>query len=72
MTTATIPQTQIDDAKRTDLIELAGRYTQLRKASGTKEWEGPCPKCGGRDRFHVKADAFFCRQCHPSDRKRHV
>jgi len=64
MTTATIPQAQIDDAKRTDLIELAGRYTQLRKASGTKEWEGPCPKCSGRDRFHVKADAFFCRQCH--------
>ncbi len=30
---------------------------------------GPCPKCGGRDRFHVRWYAgrewFFCRQCHP-------
>jgi len=25
---------------------------------------GPCPKCGGDDRFHCQADWFFCRQCH--------
>ena len=28
------------------------------------ELAGPCPKCGGNDRFHCEADWFFCRQCH--------
>lgn len=32
------------------------------------EYHGPCPGCGGRDRFHVwpeqgKAGSFWCRQC---------
>ena len=45
----------------TDLRELAGRYTELR---GGKEQEGPCPKCGGDNRFHCKADFWFCRQCY--------
>ena len=51
-----------------DLLALAG--PGLRKvASGTRgpEYAGPCPKCGGRDRFRVQpeAGAWFCRQCHP-------
>lgn len=47
-----------------DLRDLAGRLSTL-KSEGKKEYSGPCPKCGGRDRFHVKADSFFCRQCYP-------
>jgi hypothetical protein len=47
-----------------DLRDVAGRYTELRKASGQRELCGPCPKCGGDDRFHVADDWFFCRQCH--------
>jgi len=47
-----------------DLRELAGRLVALRKES-TAELSGACPKCGGGDRFHVKADMFFCRQCYP-------
>ena len=47
-----------------NLSELAGRYTTLRRASGNGECAGPCPKCGGDDRFHCNADWFFCRQCH--------
>jgi len=47
-----------------DLRDLAGRLVMLRKES-TAELSGPCPKCGGADRFHVKADMFFCRQCFP-------
>lgn len=46
-----------------DLRDLADRYTTLRKES-VKELAGPCPKCGGDDRFHVTADWFFCRHCH--------
>ncbi len=46
-----------------NLVELAGADTHLRRVSG-EEHAGPCPKCGGRDRFHVTASWWFCRQCH--------
>lgn len=53
-------------ARATDLVQLAGRYSQLRrKASG--EYEGPCPKCGGDNRFTVDAKGWFCRTCKPYD-----
>lgn len=54
----------IEQAKRTNLITLVGQQTQLHRESST-EWSGPCPICAGDDRFHVKADSFFCRKCHP-------
>jgi hypothetical protein len=35
---------------------------------GQSERYGACPKCGGRDRFHLRSyngrEYFFCRQCH--------
>jgi hypothetical protein len=46
-----------------NLVDLAGGDTQLRRVSG-EEHAGPCPKCGGEDRFHVTAGWWFCRQCH--------
>ncbi len=46
-----------------DLREYAGRFTTLHRESA-HELAGPCPKCGGDDRFHCDADWFFCRQCH--------
>lgn len=52
--------------ERVDLRELAKAVTTLRKASLAKgEMSGPCPKCGGTDRFHVSKTCFFCRQCLP-------
>lgn len=54
----------ISYARSVDLQTMAGKYVKLRHASST-EMEGPCPKCGGEDRFHVKVGAFFCRTCHP-------
>lgn len=63
--TQKLPETMIEDAKRVDLVELAARYTTLRRETPT-EHAGACPKCAGRDRFHVSGDGwFFCRQCHP-------
>lgn len=39
----------------------------LRKAGG--QHQGPCPVCGGTDRFRVNADGrFFCRRCCPDGR----
>ena len=60
-----IPDEMIERAKSADLRSLAERYGELRHCSGPKELEGACPKCGGSDRFHVTADWFFCRRCHP-------
>lgn len=59
-----IDQTVIDTAKQVNLIELIGQSVELRKA-GSGEYEGPCLKCGGDDRLHVKQSGWFCRQCHP-------
>jgi phage/plasmid primase-like uncharacterized protein len=63
MTTKTIDTSSVKQS--IDLRELAARYVELRRASGDKELCGPCPKCGGNDRFHCGTDWFFCRQCHP-------
>jgi DNA primase len=46
-----------------DLMALLGDAVQLRKVA-TGEYAGPCPKCGGDDRFHVTPTWFFCRLCH--------
>ena len=53
----------IERAKQVDLVHLAEQHTQLKK-EGAGEWAGPCPRCGGADRLHVRAEWFFCRQCH--------
>jgi hypothetical protein len=54
----------IERARHADLLALAGQHTQLHRESA-REMSGPCPRCGGRDRFHCTASWFFCRQCHP-------
>lgn len=59
-----IDPTFVEMARRTNLIDLAKQRVELHKESST-EWSGPCPICSGDDRFHVRADAFFCRKCHP-------
>jgi DNA primase len=48
-----------------DLAEFAQRYTELRQISRAGEYAGPCPHCGGEDRFHIKDNRFYCRQCYP-------
>jgi len=58
----------IDAIKQSiNLAEFAGQYTQLKQLSqrGDGEYAGACPLCGGQDRFHVKGDHFYCRQCYP-------
>src|SRR5438128_12353476 len=58
--------------QRVDLVNLACRQTRLRKVATTRggEWAGPCPFCGGRDRFRVQPEKglWFCRQCSPDGR----
>jgi hypothetical protein len=52
-------------------LELAQKHVMLRKVSQTNggEWQGPCPLCGGTDRFHVWPEqqegkgSYWCRGC---------
>lgn len=54
-----------------NVFDLAQKRVQLRKASSTHggEWHGPCPSCGGDDRFHVWPEqnqgqgGYWCRGC---------
>lgn len=53
------------------LLEWAGRVTRVKRSSAYNggEWHGPCPICGGKDRFHVYPTPkegrpyAWCRQC---------
>ena len=59
--------TLLQRAKDTDLLAMAQRYTTLKRAasSGGGEYAGPCPMCGGHDRFHVQPQEgrWLCRHC---------
>ncbi len=52
------------------LLDLIGTDVKLAKVSGAGggEWHGPCPFCGGKDRFRVQlnhsgTDRWACRRC---------
>lgn len=57
------------------LLDLCQKYgVELKKVATTRggEWQGPCPGCGGDDRFHVHPEVgkdrefpgtYWCRQC---------
>lgn len=56
--------------ERSDLLAFAGNDTTLRKVAttGGGEWAGPCPFCGGHDRFRVQpyyqtGGRWLCRHC---------
>src|SRR5438094_9406605 len=53
--------------QRTDLLGLIGADTWLKKVASTRggEFAGPCPFCGGRDRFRVQPERglWWCRGC---------
>jgi DNA primase len=52
-----------------NLLDLIGGDTTLCKVASTHggEYAGPCPLCGGRDRFrvwpHDERPGYWCRQC---------
>jgi hypothetical protein len=59
----------IHRARRVSLLALAERRTSLKRVAvtGGGEYAGPCPLCGGRDRFRVQAGLgrWLCRRCSP-------
>lgn len=60
---STIPPEIVQQLKASvDLRTYFARYVTLSPET-VQESSGPCPKCGGHDRFHVRATGFFCRAC---------
>lgn len=59
-----IPAEQIAAAREVDILATARRFATLKRA-GANEYVGPCPHCGGRDRFGVntRKKVFNCRGC---------
>ncbi|MCK4820420.1 toprim domain-containing protein [bacterium] len=60
----------VQNAKNIDLLSLVRQNTTLRKVASTNggEYAGPCPNCGGKDRFRVQPNnpgggIWFCRKC---------
>ena len=57
-----------------NVLDLAQQKVKLKKVSSTGggEWQGPCPECGGTDRFHVwpakngAQGGYWCRGCEKS------
>lgn len=55
------------------LTAVQAKNVDLKKVSSTRggEWAGPCPACGGEDRFRCwpnagdESKAWFCRHCAP-------
>lgn len=56
--------------EQVNLLALAEQSTTLTRVASSNggEWAGPCPFCGGRDRFHVQpyragGGVWLCRGC---------
>jgi DNA primase len=60
----TIPVEKVATVRAADILATARRFTTL-KREGSNEHVGPCPRCGGRDRFGVntRKRVFNCRGC---------
>src|SRR5436305_15259018 len=63
-------QRMIEEKERSmNLLDLVTRDTRLRRMASTHggEYAGPCPFCGGRDRFRVWPNMahprYWCRVC---------
>lgn len=65
-----LDQTLIIRAKHSNLIHLVHGFEQLKRVASTGggEYAGPCPFCGGKDRFRVQPNhegggLWLCRGC---------
>jgi CHC2 zinc finger len=59
------PDPSVDLARAMSLREVMDRLAIKGLARVSGEWTGPCPVCGGRDRFSIneKKAVFNCRHC---------
>ena len=55
----------VERAREADILALAERLGSKLKRAGAGEYVGPCPVCGGKDRFgvNIKKQVWNCRGC---------
>ena len=55
----------VEQAREADILALAERLGSKLKRAGASEYVGPCPVCGGKDRFsvNIKKQVWNCRGC---------
>jgi hypothetical protein len=61
---------RVDRARAVKLEDVLSQRGIIQTLTGKNgKLEGPCPKCGGTDRFGVNCSkpAFLCRHCFPKD-----
>jgi len=60
---------RLTEAKLIPMMEIADRLGVAGLKRTGREWVGPCPVCGGRDRFGINPDkgVWNCRQCGAGD-----
>lgn len=60
---------RLAEAKLIPIMDIAERLGIADLKRGGREWVGPCPVCGGRDRFGINPDkgVWNCRHCGAGD-----
>jgi phage/plasmid primase-like uncharacterized protein len=60
-----IPSLDIERARETNILAVLERRGIAFKRASSTEWAGPCPRCGGVDRFSINSrkQIFNCRGC---------
>ena len=55
----------IERAREADILALVEQLGAKLKRAGASEYVGPCPVCGGQDRFgvNIKKQVWNCRGC---------
>jgi hypothetical protein len=55
----------VEQAREADILALAERLGSKLKRAGASEYVGPCPVCGGKDRFgvNIEKQLWNCRGC---------
>ena len=58
-------KTAIERAREADILALVEQLGAKLKRAGASEYVGPCPVCGGQDRFgvNIKKQVWNCRGC---------
>src|SRR5262249_45092215 len=67
--TSKVPILQVERARAVRVESALGPYfSKLKQIKNSPEYVGPCPRCGGDDRFSIntKKQAWHCRVCKPS------
>jgi putative DNA primase/helicase len=63
MSPAQVAEAVVDQARALDLLTVLRRHSNVKLRKQRRELVGPCPRCGGTDRFAIRGELFNCRGC---------